>query len=279
MRFVSEQAERYLIDTTAAAAEVVVALDFDGTLAPIVAHPTDARIHPGVPAACEALARSCRAVALITGRPVRQLLVLADLDELGVRMQTLGLRLEVFGQYGAERWSSDHPEVRSAAPAPGLAVLAAELPELLGRAGVPDAWVEDKGLALAVHTRELSDPVVALARLEPTLREAAVRHGLDVEPGRLVLELRSPGPDKGVALAEFIAETSAAGAVFVGDDLGDLPAFAVVLNRRQQSGLGLRVLAGAAENHALADGCDLLVDGVAGVVEFLTEFAIRAHRP
>ena len=58
----------------AAAADVVVGLDFDGTLAPIVDDPAAARIHPDAPAALVELAPHVRAVAVVTGRPARQAL-------------------------------------------------------------------------------------------------------------------------------------------------------------------------------------------------------------
>lgn len=278
MRFATEEGAALLSAATSAAHELAFALDFDGTLAPIVENPEAARIHPGAAQALEGIARNCGAVALITGRPVRQLLDLSGLAGFGRRLDRQGLRLEVFGQYGAERWSSAQPEVRAPDPAPGLGELARELPSLLRQAGVPQARIEDKGLALAVHTRELPDPELSLAILRPSLREAAIRHGLDVEPGRMVLEIRSPGPDKGESLAMLLAETGTRGAVFIGDDRGDLPAFAEVLLRREQGQPGLRVLSGATENAALQGAVDVVVDGVDGVVEFLTLFAARAHR-
>lgn len=275
-RFVGDDARAHLAEAVDRAEELAFALDFDGTLAPIMDHPDLARMDPRAQDPLQRLSSACGALAIITGRPVAQVIEYGALAGLGARVAAGGGVLHVFGQYGAEHWSTEEPEIRAPVPAPGIAELAGELPGLIAAAGVPGAWVEDKGLALVVHTRNLPDPELALARLEPSLHQAAVRLGLDVEPGRLVLELRSPGPDKGQALARLLQETGTRGAVFVGDDRGDLPAWSEVLARREQGNPGLSVLSSAPENQALVPACDLVVDGVGGVVRFLEEFASAA---
>src|SRR4029079_4188885 len=128
-------------------------------------------------------------------------------------------------QYGFERWTSTSRRVASPRPPLGLSGFLRELPQVLRDAGAPDAFVEDKGLAIAVHTRRLDDPVGAFERLEPRLRELAARHGMAVEPGRNVVEARSPGTDKGVVVRTLAEELDAGGVLFAGDDLGDLEAF------------------------------------------------------
>lgn len=86
----------------------------------------------------------------------------------------------------------------------------------------------------------------------------------------MVLELRPPGMDKGHALDLFLAERAARSVMFVGDDLGDLPAFAAV----RASGLpGVAVCSGSAEVTELAARADLVVDGPDGVVALLAELA------
>ena len=204
----------------AVAGSTVVGLDFDGTLSPIVPDPAQAHIHPDGPDVLVALATQVRAVAIVTGRPARQVVELGRLDEVADRLPE-GAVLLVRGQYGHERWDSATREFHSAEVPPGLAALAAELPDLLAAADARDAYVEDKGLALAVHTRRLPDPGEAFARLETPLADAAERHGLALEPGKLVLELRTPGAHKGHALREVVAGTRAGGVLFGGDDLGE----------------------------------------------------------
>ncbi|WP_246456295.1 trehalose-phosphatase [Nocardioides mesophilus] len=64
------------------AREALVGLDFDGTLAPIVEDPDRARIHPDGPEVLVELASRVRAVAVITGRPARQVVELGRLEEV-----------------------------------------------------------------------------------------------------------------------------------------------------------------------------------------------------
>ncbi|MEV4256813.1 trehalose-phosphatase, partial [Spirillospora sp. NPDC049652] len=145
------------------------------------------------------------------------------------------------------------------------------LPRVLEAAGAPpETFVEDKGRALAVHTRRCAEPQVALDRLRGVMDALAERHGLVVEPGRFVLELRPPGMDKGVALREFVAEAGKPSMLlFAGDDLGDLAAFDAVDALRAEGVPGLKLCSGSAEVTALAERADLVVDGPDGVVAFL----------
>ena len=73
-------------------------------------------------------------------------------------------------------------------------------------------WIEDKRLSLVVHARKAADPAAALARLTGPVTALAAELGLEVHPGRDVLEIRLPGYDKGRALRRLVAETSAAAA-------------------------------------------------------------------
>ncbi|MFD8596343.1 trehalose-phosphatase [Kitasatospora sp. NPDC059646] len=250
----------------------VVGLDFDGTLAPIVADPEQARAHPGVVPALTALAPLVGSVVVVTGRPA------ATAAAYGGFADTPGLEhLTVLGHYGAERWDSGRGV--SAAPLPpGVAAVRAELPALLDELKAPEGtFVEDKERALAVHTRRADDPDGTLELLRAPLAELAARHGLMVEPGRMVLELRPPGVDKGTALREFLAERRAGPVLFAGDDLGDLAAYAEVSRRREQGHPGLLVCSGPVTGEPpvreLADRADLVVAGPAGVVDLLTELA------
>lgn len=241
-------------------AGAVVGLDFDGTLAPIVADPTTAYAHPEVAGVLRRLALRLCAVVIITGRPVAEAVGLGGLGDVP--------GLVVLGQYGLQRWEAgvtSEPE-----PAPGVAVARARLPALLDGSG---AWVEDKGHALAVHTRRAPEPEATLARLEPPLRALAAETGLRLEPGRLVLELRPPDVDKGAALRTFLAERRARSVLYAGDDLGDLPAFAAVAELRAGGLPGVTVCSGSAEVTELAGRADLVVDGPDGVVSILGALA------
>jgi trehalose 6-phosphate phosphatase len=271
MDFRTEQGQQRYDDLVAVAGTVLVGLDFDGTLSPIVADPDAAVIHQDGPAVLTALGACVRAIALVTGRPARQVVALGSLEGVADRLPE-GARLLVMGQYGNERWDSATREFTSPEAPAGLDSFRGELPALLAAADTEEAFVEDKGLAVAVHTRRLPDPHQAFERLAPVLTDAASRHGLSVEPGRLVLELRAPGMDKALALHTVVTETGAEGLLFAGDDLGDLPAFEAALDLRDQGLPVLLVCSGSEEQAALVRLADLVVDGPDGVLALLSAF-------
>lgn len=252
---------------------LLVALDFDGTLSPIVDDPEVAHIHADAGEVLDALAAEIRTIAVVTGRPARQVLALGGLDEVGDAIADHGRELVVLGQYGNERWTSFERRVVSPKPPPALSGMIRELPRLLRRAGAPDAWIEEKGLAVAVHTRRAEDPQGAFDRLLPVLTEAARERRLAVEPGRMVIEIRAAGMDKGKALRTLVSEFEAGGVVFVGDDLGDIPAFEAAAAVREKGLPALLVCSGSDEQEALRDLVDLVVDGPDGVMRFLRRLA------
>ena len=273
MELTSADAERRYASVVAAADRCVVGLDFDGVLSPIVDDPDQARIHPGAGDVLVELADAVRAVAVITGRPARQALSLGDLDEVGAAIGDRGGELFLFGQYGNERWSSTQRRIVSPRPPRGLASFERELPALLAKVDAAEARLEEKGLAVAVHTRGLADPRGARDRLLAPMRELAERHGLTVEPGRNVVEVRSPGMSKGHAVRTLVEEQQAGGFLFAGDDLGDLDAYAAVEELREQGLPTLLVCSVSEEESALAERADVLVDGPDGVLDLLLRLA------
>lgn len=200
-------------------ARTLLAVDFDGTLSPIVLDPESAFALPEAIQALTRLAEVLGQVAIVTGRPVAQVRQLARFEQ-----GEAPRGLFVCGQYGAELWDSATDELTEPAPRPELRELVERLPSLLAAWGAGEARVEDKRMAVAVHTRGL-DPEVT-ERIVGPLDEIARDLGLEIEPGREVLELRPPGTDKGQALAALIERSNAKAVVWAGDDLGDLPAFA-----------------------------------------------------
>jgi trehalose 6-phosphate phosphatase len=242
----------------------LIGLDFDGTLAPIVSDPDQARAHPGVRPALERLAPLVGRLAVITGRPAEVAL------DYGALRGILGLT--ILGHYGLERWIDGQVSAPPASEA--VETVRRRLPDLLETIGAPPGTaIEDKGRSVAVHVRRTDDPATALAQVEGPLRELAAEVGVVVEPGRLVLELRPPGADKGAALRTLVAEETPSAVVFVGDDLGDLAAFDAVEALRAEGVPGLLVCSGSTEETALADRADLVVDGPAGVVALLVALA------
>ena len=280
MEFGSVAGEQEYAALVRASDDLVIGLDFDGTLSPIVDDPEEAHIHPEAGEVLIDLAEQIRAVAVITGRPARQVLALGGLEDVGNEIGEHGRELFVLGQYGNERWTSTNRRVISPKPPRGLASFTAGLPRLLRRGDAEGAWVEEKGLAVAVHTRRLEEPQAAYERLLPLLEEAAKSHDLDVEPGRNVIEIRAHGMDKGAAVRRLVDELGAKAVAFVGDDLGDVEAFRAVEDLRRQGWPGLLVCSGSEEENALADLADVVVDGPAGVLDLLRELIddIRSAR-
>lgn len=260
-----------VVDTTVDITELVrtlrgrlgqglVAVDFDGTLAPIVPDPDDSRPAPGAVEALRTLAQRGTRVAVITGRDAQTVVRLGGLA--GVP----GIVVE--GLYGAERW---HDGVLTTLPEPDeLHRLRAELPALIA-AGDPELWIEDKRLSLVVHGRKAGDPEAALDTVRAAVTELGERLGLDVHPGRGVLELRLPGYDKGGALRRVVTETKPTAVLFIGDDVGDVPAFEAVTELRGTGvpAYGVAVASTEAAPEVVA-AADLRVDGPAAVVALLT---------
>jgi trehalose 6-phosphate phosphatase len=237
-------------------AGAVVALDYDGTLAPIVARPSDAVPAAGAVDVLAALAPRLRTLALVTGRPADVIVELGGLSAVP--------GLVVLGQYGAQRWSGG--ALDSPPPLPGVARLRSRLPGLLAEEG---AAIEDKGLALVVHTRPSPDPAGALARLAAPVGELAEAEGFELHRGRLVLELRPPGFDKRAALLSLCEPTPSA-VLFAGDDSGDLPAFDAVDGLRARGVPGVLVCSDSEESPPeLRARADVVVDGPPGVVALL----------
>lgn len=247
--------EAFLAAIRADPARAVVALDYDGTLAPIVERPEDAVPEPGAVDALVELAGHVGTLAVITGRPADVVVALGGLDVVP--------GLVVLGQYGAQRWEAG--ELVSDPPSPGLAAVRAPLAALVA----DRARVEDKGLSLVVHTRGLPDAAAVLESLAAPLTALAASHGLEVHPGRLVLEVRPPGHDKRRALLS-LCDPPPSAVLCAGDDLGDLPAFAALAHLREAGVPGLVVVSAADEAPAeIRRSADLLVEGPPGVVRLL----------
>src|SRR5262249_27361895 len=158
----------------------------------IVTDPARAVPAPGAREVLRALTDTVGTVALISGRPAASLIALLDLDAPDAPPVT------VFGLYGRQPWRRDDPPPIPTVPAPPAAARD-DVAALL--AAAPDPLrLEDKGESWAVHARGLPDPDAALARIRPDLVALAERHGLRLQPGRAVLELVAPGPDKGATL-------------------------------------------------------------------------------
>ncbi|HXQ10040.1 MAG TPA: trehalose-phosphatase [Caulobacteraceae bacterium] len=202
-------------------------LDLDGTLAPISPRPEDVGPEPERTALLRALAQALDGrLAVISGR------TLGEVDRILDRSVAA-----VAGVHGLERRFTDGAVWRAEA-SPNLAAARRALAPLTD--AWPGAWLEDKGLSLAVHYRAAP----AAAEEVRHAAEALARAGaLVLQAGDMVLELRTPGPDKGDAVGAFMAQAPFAGGlpVFVGDDLTDERGFAAAT---EMGGFGVLVGSG-----------------------------------
>ena len=245
-----------------------ILVDFDGTLAPIVEDPASARPLPEAETVLRELARRFKVVAVVSGRP---LAFLTDRLPAADGVALVGL-------YGLERSGTvDGPD----ALVPGRAsrrwrpVVVGVVDRL--RAVLPaEVGVEEKGMTTAVHWRRRPD-LAELARA--AVAEEAARTGLVAHDGRMSVELRPPlGVDKGSTVTDLVRGCTAA--CFLGDDLGDLPAFDV-LDALSASGAMDTVTVAARDRESAPEvlaAADLVVPGPAGALDVLAWLADRADR-
>jgi trehalose 6-phosphate phosphatase len=244
---------------------VLLALDFDGTLSPIVDDPERARAAPTAIEALVDLADRGARIAIVTGRDAATVVELGGLERIpGVL---------VSGLHGAETWHEGQLLTRDE-PA-GISALRAVLPPLLDRVD-PGVWLEDKRLSLVVHTRRAADPEHSLQILTQPVTALAAEHDLDVVGGKFVLEIRIPALSKADAVSSLLNEHTRA-AMFCGDDLGDLPAFEAIRSWAADSGhTGVTIAVGEVPQVRMA--ADLQLDSPEELAELLSDLADQAGR-
>jgi trehalose 6-phosphate phosphatase len=244
----------------------LLAFDFDGVLSPIVDDPELAEPLPGMFATLAGIGELAGSVVIITGRPVSFVT-----SRTGFEALTSLPGFRIYGHYGLETWDSASRTTAVPAASADIAAVRSELRALLQREPAADgSVVEDKGHAVAVHTRRAADPAGALAVLSKPVHDLADRHGLRVEPGKMVMEIRPPGVDKGAVLRRIASEGGFGSILYAGDDLGDLSAFAAVDELRQAGVPGVKVCSASAEAPEVAQAADLVVDGPAGLAGLLS---------
>ncbi len=234
-------------------------MDYDGTLAPIVADPAAARPPPGLAGLLTRLASRMAVVAVISGRPV-SFLVEALAAPAGVRL---------FGLYGMEEATPDGSVRVVAAAEPWRPVVADVAERAL--AGAPTGVeVERKGLTVTLHWRRHPE---GHGWAEAFGAGQAHRSGLVIQPGRMALELRPPvAIDKGTVVRRLAWGCRAA--AYVGDDAGDLPAFAALGALAAEGMAVARVAVADPEGPAaLAAAADVVLADPAEVIGLLTALA------
>jgi trehalose 6-phosphate phosphatase len=216
-------------------------LDIDGTLLELAATPSavtvDAHIRSLLPALHDALGGAC---ALVTGRSI------TDVDRLFPEHS-----LAIAGQHGAERRDGQgtlHLHAPARETLDRLRKLFAEF-----AARHPGLLLEDKGSTLAVHYRQVPQLADEVHRAVRDALAVTRDRALQLQPGKLLVEIRPDGRDKGTAVRDFMGEAPFAGRtpVFVGDDVGDEHGFNIV---QRLGGHGIKVGEGRTRaRHRLRD--------------------------
>lgn len=187
-------------------------LDFDGTLVELAEAPEAIRVSPAVASLLQRLLKRLQGrVALVTGRSIA-----------GLERHLSCSGVAVSGSHGLELRLADGRALpisvrHDLGPArERLRLLAQEVPGLL---------IEDKPFGVALHYRRAPEQAERVADIMTAL---AGQSGLEVQKGKMVIELRPPGADKGDAVRAFMTEPEFAGArpLFIGDDMTDEHAFA-----------------------------------------------------
>jgi trehalose 6-phosphate synthase/phosphatase len=219
VEFTSSEGEERYAALVAHAADVVVGLDFDGTLAPIVDDPATARALPEAVDALQALAAiPGTMVAVISGR------ALADLED----MVGGEANIHLVGSHGAETSTGDGDDAASPISPEDtkrLTRLRLELQQIT--AEFPGVRLEVKPTGVAVHLRGL-DEQDAAAVTERIEENPATWPGVHLLRGKKVLELTVVTTNKGRALKAIMRQHHVTATVFIGDDVTDENAFGVL---------------------------------------------------
>jgi len=186
---------------------VAMFLDMDGVLAPLAPTPDSVVADPRRTAVIARLVKALEGrVAIVSGR------TLDEIDRIADHASPAAA-----GVHGLVRRRANGEET-TFTPSPGVAraaeaviAFAAERPGLL---------VEQKGVAVGIHYRQSPQYEAEVLALADDL---AATHDLSIQPGVLVVELKTPGADKGAAVTAFMAEPPFRGArpIMLGDDLTD----------------------------------------------------------
>ena len=244
------------------AGEAGLFFDFDGTLANIVDDPDAARPVEGAPELLTELADRFGCVAVLSGRP---------LDFLA---RYLGPPVVLAGLYGLELQGPDGRRIDHPQGGAWREVVD-DVAAHASAHGPEGMLVEPKGLSLTLHFRE--HPEIE-AEVRALAEAAASRSGLELRTAKMSYELHPPiAADKGTALRSLADDLGLI--MFVGDDVGDLPAFAALDELAAAGVETVRVVVDSAElAPELASQADLVLPDPTGVVSLLGALADRTRR-
>ncbi|MDO5727099.1 MAG: trehalose-phosphatase [Bowdeniella nasicola] len=259
---------REAIQVAVTARELLIALDFDGTLAPLVPRPEDARMLPQLVALLEQLVQlPATTTVLVSGRAGDSLAACAEVPR----------SMRAIGSHGAQWGTIEIDSDGNRTFAAKAVALSAEARHLHTRlcaaiddivATHPGTSAEYKPAGVVLHVRE-ADRQVGQDALQAARRGPASWDGVTSLAGKAVLELSVVRATKGDALKKLVAETGATCVLYAGDDVTDESAFHMV-SHLDVAGVSIKVGEGeSCANLRVADGAEL--------GELLAEIARQRH--
>jgi trehalose 6-phosphate phosphatase len=234
--------------------------DMDGTISPIPRDFLETPIPPPTIPQLTELTSRLDLLAVISGRKTGALREIINIP--GVKY---------IGHYGMEWWENGqavlHPDV--SASLSDMRALAAELETLRSIDGV---IVQDKWASISVHYNTVQQPSTAKQQILDFLEKSPHIKNLRLMDEKTNIGI-VPGVDidKGTAVTGLIQQYHLSGAIYLGDDIGDLPAFrAIRVARERQEFMGLTVLVtGGATSQSLLHEVDFTLDGTQETETFL----------
>lgn len=247
----------------AAAPVLLVACDFDGTIAPIVSDPTAAEVD----------ARALLALRTLAGLPQTHVAIISGraLDDLARRSGVASEAIHLVGSHGSEFEAGFATRL----PVEALALHARIRADLAAiAAGAPGFYLEEKPASVALHYRNAPQPA-AEAALRRIRAGPAMLPGVFLREGRQVIELGVVPTSKGTALENLRRRVGASCVVFLGDDTTDEDGFAVLAANDVGIKIGEGTTLAPFRVHDCTDAARLL----AGLAEGRTAWLAGAESP
>ena len=242
--------------------------DFDGTLTPLFDDPRNTTLSPAIRDTLSELSKRVEIVAVVSGRDMEFLREVIGLDSV-----------TYVGNHGLEVWKTEDEQQERHVQLPDG--LLEDIQKGVRRIAVTGLSVENKGLSMAVHYRNASDPTAARSALSQMLKSLAADHGLEIREGKMVLEIGpGAGVNKGTAVDRLAREFGLMGAIFLGDDVTDCDAFDAVhrlIGERDLEGAAVAVV-DEETPEAVLRKADYCLSGSEEVEEFLRWMAYASPR-
>lgn len=225
----------------------------DGTISPIPRDFLETPVPPPVLPQLAKLATQLNLVAVISGRKAEAIKEIINIPGI-----------DYIGHYGMEWWENNHAVLHPDAET-SLSVMRAVAAELEILRSVDGIIIQDKWATISVHYNMVTQPDVAKQQILVLLKKSPHIKNL-----RLIYEKSSIGIlpriniDKGTAVTRLIRQHCLMGAIYLGDDIGDVPAFRAIRQAKQDKNFdGLSILVtGSETSQSLINEVDFTLDGV-----------------